>query len=63
MFLALIILFLASITANAQELTGEEILERIEGKVSLTGSGKSYQEQYEAKRLGDEVLGNYPFTH
>lgn len=37
--LALITLFLASITANAQELTAQEILERIEGKASLAGSG------------------------
>ncbi len=37
--LALITFLLAGITANAQELTGEEILERIEGKASLAGSG------------------------
>ena len=37
--LALITFFLAGITVNAQELTGEEILERIEGKASLAGSG------------------------
>ena len=37
--LALITFFSAGITANAQELTGEEILERIEGKASLAGSG------------------------
>ena len=60
MFLALITLFLASIAAKAQEITGEEILERIEGKVSLAGSGKSYKKGYEAKRLGYEVLGDYP---
>ncbi len=37
--LALIILFLATSLSSAQELTGEEILEKIKGKISLTGSG------------------------
>lgn len=37
--LALIALLLTGIAANAQELTGQEILERIEGKASLAGSG------------------------
>ena len=37
--LTLITLFFIGITANAQELTGEEILQRIEGKASLAGSG------------------------
>ena len=37
--LVLIILFLATSLSSAQELTGEEILEKIKGKISLTGSG------------------------
>ncbi len=37
--LALITLFLASIMAKGQELTGEEILERIRGEVTLAGGG------------------------
>jgi len=37
--LAITTLFLAGSLASAQELTGEEILEKIKGKISLTGSG------------------------
>lgn len=37
--LALTTLFLATSLASAQELTGDEILEKIKGKVSLIGSG------------------------
>jgi len=37
--ITLIILSLVAVIANAQELTGNEILEKIKGKISLAGSG------------------------
>lgn len=50
----MITLFLASIMANGQELTAEEILERIKGEASLAGSGMATVNLITENKRGDQ---------
>ena len=54
--LVLIILFLATSLSSAQELTGEEILEKIKGKITIIKNGTADIDVYRENAKGERIL-------